>query len=290
MPHSKAKSDLHKVWRDIVARYSVRHLTYESDRLPALSGVAMKFQSMLHCRYYAGLWQDTLFTDICWLVLRSEYDTGLGPGEYVAPSWTWASVMHSGYGLVEDSFMPLAVIEDVQCKIRGMNPFGQVLSGCLTMRALLSPFELLSDGATEPMPYLLNKGNEGTHHFYPDCLLKKSIESVGRAAHGETAESFSQQVTCMLLESRKGEAQDSDDSVEQQDRNADLAVSTEEDHSHDNFVPAYPDLISTRSKWEDLLVMVLGRNGDGTYSRLGLATLSRAEYFEDAVEARVNIV
>ncbi len=291
LPHSTSRSDLLKFWRDIVARYSARHLTYESDRLPALSGVAMKFQSLLHCRYYAGLWQDTLFADICWLVLPSEGKMIFGPSEYIAPSWTWASVMHSGYGLVEDAFTPLAFIEDVQCKIRGMNPFGRVLSGSLKMRALLSLFVLDWFGTADPLSScILYKGQFARVHFYPDCMLKKCNESAGRAASGETAQPFSQQVTCMLLGSRKGDAQNSDDSVEQKDRNADVSVSTKEDYSQNDLVPAYRDLVSTRSEWQDLVVMVLGSNGNGTYSRLGLATLWDAEYFEDAGEAQVNIV
>lgn len=82
-------------WRRLVREYSERHLTHPSDRLPALSGIAARFQTALHTRYLAGLWENDLPRCLGWFrnlprkkkanALRSPFDNGL-------PSWSWGSV------------------------------------------------------------------------------------------------------------------------------------------------------------------------------------------------------
>jgi hypothetical protein len=52
----------YRLWRLIVEDYTCLDLTRESDRLPALSGLAKVFGVQLHkrCKYLAGLWMDDL--------------------------------------------------------------------------------------------------------------------------------------------------------------------------------------------------------------------------------------
>ncbi|KAF2730049.1 hypothetical protein EJ04DRAFT_393351, partial [Polyplosphaeria fusca] len=50
-------------WKRLVEKYSEQHLTYPTDRLPAISGLAKKLQqhtssySSLPLDYHAGIWQ-----------------------------------------------------------------------------------------------------------------------------------------------------------------------------------------------------------------------------------------
>ncbi|KAN0110092.1 hypothetical protein V8E51_006479 [Hyaloscypha variabilis] len=73
-------------------------LTYDLDRLPALSGIASRFQPIFNCRYLAGLWECQLLDDLTWRVENPQITTkrrpllAYAPSEYVAPSWSWASI------------------------------------------------------------------------------------------------------------------------------------------------------------------------------------------------------
>jgi hypothetical protein len=56
-------------WMKVTARYSSCKLTYHSDKLIALSGLAKKFQTILHCNYFSGLWDgDYLIPLLMWEV------------------------------------------------------------------------------------------------------------------------------------------------------------------------------------------------------------------------------
>ncbi|CAG8974773.1 hypothetical protein HYALB_00000385 [Hymenoscyphus albidus] len=61
-------------WLNIVEEYSTLRLTRESDRLPALHGVATVFQDKLGCGYLSGIWQSDIARGVLW-----------------KPSWSWAS-------------------------------------------------------------------------------------------------------------------------------------------------------------------------------------------------------
>ncbi len=52
-------------WSQIVFVYTCRKLTYSTDKLPALSGVASRFQRLTGFSYLAGLWKETLEFDLC---------------------------------------------------------------------------------------------------------------------------------------------------------------------------------------------------------------------------------
>ncbi len=71
--------------------YSASALTKDSDRLVALHGVAMKVQKVLKCQYMAGLWARNIEGQLAWKVVLPSISHR--PSEYVAPSWSWASVV-----------------------------------------------------------------------------------------------------------------------------------------------------------------------------------------------------
>ena len=83
------------LWDHIVARFTQRRLTYGSDRLPALSGIAktIYFTGALG-KYYAGLWEARLAEGLLWFVDPSITGSDLLPPSPVpmAPSWSWASI------------------------------------------------------------------------------------------------------------------------------------------------------------------------------------------------------
>ena len=97
-------------WRSACTAYSTLDLTFPTDKLAAISGLAKS--SGLSGEYLAGLWTNYLLADLCWFVGPEvvSYDIGITkqqtlkdkerklaakdrPVRYVAPSWSWASVM-----------------------------------------------------------------------------------------------------------------------------------------------------------------------------------------------------
>jgi hypothetical protein len=77
-------------WFDIVWHYSGAALTFGTDRLPALSGVATRQRETTGDDYLAGMWRRQLVMQIPWMVC-SPQDRKKRP-EWRAPSWSWASV------------------------------------------------------------------------------------------------------------------------------------------------------------------------------------------------------
>ncbi|KAK3387814.1 heterokaryon incompatibility protein-domain-containing protein [Podospora didyma] len=78
-------ADASSFWRGLLSRYSGLRLTYESDRLPALSGLAKLWHETKGAgQYLAGFWREDILESMTWkvegLCRRSE--------EYRAPSWS----------------------------------------------------------------------------------------------------------------------------------------------------------------------------------------------------------
>ncbi|PMD45788.1 HET-domain-containing protein, partial [Hyaloscypha variabilis F] len=88
-------------WRSLMAYYSKRNITYESDRLPAISGLARYMQYNGAGEYLAGMWKEDLWESLLWLPrpvwrdvihdnLASTYRRRASP--YRAPTWSWMSL------------------------------------------------------------------------------------------------------------------------------------------------------------------------------------------------------
>jgi hypothetical protein len=56
-------------WYKAIERYSHRELTFENDRLSAISGLAEVFTKHNSDEYVAGLWKGDLISGLCWSVL-----------------------------------------------------------------------------------------------------------------------------------------------------------------------------------------------------------------------------
>jgi hypothetical protein len=91
LPNVRFLNDVHTRWLRAVELYSSRKLTYETDKLPAISGLAAAVAT-IRARdvYLAGLWKDDLIRGLLWTAVPS------GPGaihERISsiPTWSWAS-------------------------------------------------------------------------------------------------------------------------------------------------------------------------------------------------------
>ncbi|OGM46136.1 hypothetical protein ABOM_004891 [Aspergillus bombycis] len=125
-------------WYRLVALYSRRCLTFPSDKLPAISGIAREYGKVLGSAYVAGLWGNSLVEGLTWQPLgrcRAVH-------EYRAPSWSWASVD----GMVDELYReirPIASVLDLNVDVDGDNPYGRVKSGWIRIEAPLFPLFLV---------------------------------------------------------------------------------------------------------------------------------------------------
>lgn len=75
-------------WVDIVRRYSQANLTYSLDRLPALSGIAARQQQIAGSQYLAGMWRESLITQLSWQLVGKKSRRP----DWRSPGWSWISM------------------------------------------------------------------------------------------------------------------------------------------------------------------------------------------------------
>lgn len=143
-------------WYRAVEDYSTRHLTVFTDKLPALAGLAATIRDYkpANCRYLAGLWEDDFLNGLQWSSQTGRNVTfGYGRSitntrypEYVAPTWSWASV--AGPISYDDRLNNLRKskptkftlkVLDIYVQTSTSDPFGAVRHAILTCMAGLLP-------------------------------------------------------------------------------------------------------------------------------------------------------
>ncbi|ROW06777.1 hypothetical protein VMCG_04144 [Cytospora schulzeri] len=109
IPHGIHLADWNEAWSELVEELTSRHFTQPKDKLPALSGLAVRymkdeFAKEVGSEYLAGIWRYNSETQEDPGPYRSEFPAGLlwrrrdgspymiEPPSYRAPSWTWASL------------------------------------------------------------------------------------------------------------------------------------------------------------------------------------------------------
>lgn len=188
-------------WESVVTEYVRRQLTYSSDRLAALAGLAARAHiAQPEAKYLAGLWSDTLPLSLMWETeKRSER---IRP--YIAPSWSWASVTSPVFWPLQEFFdtqdrTGLEII-DARCVPSGPNKYGALQDARLIVKGFLWPIRLLvADGwGFERMQIL---GEDGTTSIYdmPDSgsywdvygEVSASGETTGLCASKDSTACFS---------------------------------------------------------------------------------------------------
>ncbi|OQV10860.1 hypothetical protein CLAIMM_14785 isoform 2 [Cladophialophora immunda] len=101
-PTSKALGMRH-YWFSLVEEYSAKLLSRESDRLPALYGLAQASSDPIKGPYLAGIWREEMPSALLWRIVASAEKHGRHHNELQPrkiPSWSWAS---ADYGVTYDS-------------------------------------------------------------------------------------------------------------------------------------------------------------------------------------------
>jgi hypothetical protein len=122
----------------------------ETNRFPAISGLAQAFQNRGLGRYVAGLWTEDLPLWLIWC-RHTGFVSKRRTDIYVAPSWSWASlaggtpVYFNYFALIyyQPSGNHLKIL-DVACEPVGPDLTGAIRSGYLIIRGRAVPADLWS--------------------------------------------------------------------------------------------------------------------------------------------------
>lgn len=134
---------IYHTWYSTIYSYCMRRLTFGKDKLPALAGIAWRFQAITEDEYLVGHWRKELARSLFWNVNYVYQPSKYWPcrtDSYRTPTWSWARVD----GIVEWSMpdvgpggdVPDSVdILTVRVDVQGHNPFRQVIGGSITLQA-----------------------------------------------------------------------------------------------------------------------------------------------------------
>lgn len=192
----------------MVSEFTTRNLTYQKDRLPALSGVAHKLRHRMlrqNDSYVAGLWLKDLAIGLLWTVSTFEKlvvakvpdgQKKFDYHDFHTPSWSWVSMSHRhieydlsdqilpgsdpARNLVEhvatksspDDFFTTQIL-DVDVRPKSVQaPYGAVATGSIEIRAQLARITV---GLNEPFGISLSRraDSEGSDEF----IRKLSMDS-----------------------------------------------------------------------------------------------------------------
>lgn len=157
VPHKQTS----RSWKESVTAYTKCSLTFENDRLMALSGFARSKDKEYQTRgidnqYLAGLWRKNLVDHLLWV--STVKPPPVRPKNYRAPTWSWASIN----GPVE--YVPderkgehsQFELQAVSITTNPLNPFGTLLASpqsFIQIKGFLKPLSGLSiPSASKPMP------------------------------------------------------------------------------------------------------------------------------------------
>jgi hypothetical protein len=179
-------------WRATVVDYSRMKLSYEKDIFPAVSGIAKIVKEATGWEYVAGLWKETLLTDLVWRTEKPQ--TAARCEIWRAPTFSWASVVDDGKGGERDrshvsyAFMDIlskgmgksnqnsrtdfyATVVETKCEAAGNDVTGQLRSGFVILRGTLIRAELYHTPACAMGQWQIGPTGTGplaNSFFHPD--------------------------------------------------------------------------------------------------------------------------
>lgn len=180
----KSKAYQRNRWFQLIEDYSSRHLTKETDRLPALVGLAVDFAQTHHYDHYeylAGLWSSHLPSALLWNATASQPRRSQ---VYRAPSWSWASlegaISYDSQRLSNeqlqdqcDSSPFVHVVDWDNQPIEAFQSPSKPLRAVLRVQGFLAKvsvgLQLTEDESSNAVHELLSEDGQTVGVFYPDC-------------------------------------------------------------------------------------------------------------------------
>ena len=145
---SIAAAQWQKTWRKLVQDFTLRKLSFGTDRLPAMSGLAAKLENRVDGKYFAGLWESDMSAQLLWVSYIWYDDEADRPSllkNGYAPSWSWASVagpIQFARDFQGPRFQLIWNIVATEFRPRTLNPFGPG-EGLVTIEGYTLPVRLV---------------------------------------------------------------------------------------------------------------------------------------------------
>ncbi|KAK1778151.1 heterokaryon incompatibility protein-domain-containing protein [Copromyces sp. CBS 386.78] len=163
-------TDRQRAWNRLIKTYTRRSLTMPSDRLVAISGLAEQLSSRWSgITYLAGLWSYRLIHGLLW------YNEAKGQSirdMEVAPSWSWASLIHE-----RQLKRPLYGLKGHEDRLEWIDVLAEALDACVTPKTTTNPFGPVACGGSIKLRSPIIRGKLARNYQRYTCNL--AIEDNG---------------------------------------------------------------------------------------------------------------
>ena len=209
----KHPSAIWDAWHRVVEKYSRRDLTIQTDKLPAVSGIAGKIQKATSSKYLAGLWEDNFAFDLLWSTSTIALPDAryFALDTYRAPTFSWASldtpVAYSAFNHDDrESAVPSITLVSSSASINGLNPLGTLRDASVCVLGPILHATLLSTQRDGMWEYVLHVKGTSTITIQHDCVLAEDSvvgtasipeKTVRRAQCGDVPRKFKAPVVCL---------------------------------------------------------------------------------------------
>lgn len=137
-------------WFRIVSAYTAKKLTYQEDKLIALSGIASIIKETTGWAYYAGVWEHHIVESLQWRSFSFHCRSAV----YTAPTWSWASSTE----LVElfgwNDETGVVEVLDIACTPAGADICGRMTDGYIVVHGPVLEVTEVPDRDAENGPFL----------------------------------------------------------------------------------------------------------------------------------------
>ncbi|ESZ96972.1 hypothetical protein SBOR_2654 [Sclerotinia borealis F-4128] len=171
--HSSNFRQPRAVWWRLVQSYSNGDLTYQTDKLVAIGGLAAAVHQSIGGKYLAGLWENHLPYGLVWRRIGKPEVSAFvlstastGPQTFIAPSWSWASLNSevSMFPTNSENRDDLCRISESHVDLASGDPYGQVRGGYIKVTGKLARAEyndtcIFVQTSNEVAPVLLEFNN-----------------------------------------------------------------------------------------------------------------------------------
>ncbi|KAF9694533.1 hypothetical protein EKO04_007583 [Ascochyta lentis] len=170
------------LWAAVVNTYTKTAISFPKDKLIAISGLAKIIAEETKCGYVAGLWRKDIEIQLLWFIEpafdrfnRSFSNPAKIPGNYYAPSFSWAAVDVTGHGITYARIANRSLlirIEDVAVQTLTDNEFGLVSKARIVLWGKLREARLVSRPKNRFGWHLVNRNDlddELHTNVYLDC-------------------------------------------------------------------------------------------------------------------------
>ena len=258
----------YKLWTNVVSAYSNSALSFSTDKLIALSGIAKIMEERLNDQYIVGMWRRYLASQLLWKVDDASQASGkpsTRPIPHRAPTWSWMSLdakIHPGGYRNEGLWYQVLGVDLEQTNSGGT---GVVCRGSLKIKGRLRPLQLRN--------FVINPFDNETE------LLEKA------EAKGLALEDFIRDVPGMWIMNVGGK----DLQLPQGEVYERLGPIVSLDVPHANFEKSNKSQAlfimsaggpwpgDSESKFHEMLILKCIDKKEGLFHRLGIATLDTEE-------------